>query len=512
MKKREPYSQLSDFTDAKLVEDVAREVLVNRFCWVKELGWMKWTGQRWEEAGEDDVIEAVRGWVKEKHLEFAQLLAIGKADDTVVKRWIGIMSAGRISSLAKLARGIEVLKAKAADFDAQPDLLNVANGVIDLRTGQLSHHAPEYKMAKLAPVAYRPGARHADWNKALEAVPEDVRDWYQVRMGQAITGYMTPDDEMIVQLGGGANGKTTVTGAIKKTLGDYAVTVSNKVVLSDPKDNCPEKMVLRGARFALIEETPQARRLSVNMLKDNVGTPTMRGRALYKAEVEWEASHSLFLSTNYDLIIEETDIGTWRRLSLMKFPYTFKKQYEGLISDMHKRGEEGLRARLTLGEPNAAHQAVLSWLVDGALMWYRLNKVMPRPPQRIADDTHHWRTNSDSCLAYINDRLVFEPGAHVKASDLTADVNQWLVDHAHRPWSDVLVASRFGSHPEFTQREVIKKKVKASDRLSRRPMRVAAWSGALEYTAVMPIAPPTGPESAPEPTTYMAWIGVSFRT
>jgi len=468
MKKREPYSQASDFTDAKLVEDVAAEALNNRFCWVRELGWMAWDGRRWEEVGDDDVIEAVRAWVKTKHLEFAHLLATGKIEEAVVKRWIGIMSAGRINAIAKLARGIETLKARAADFDAHPDLLNVANGVVDLRTGTLLPFSPEYKMTKLAPVAYRPeGVKHADWDKALEAVPEDVRDWYQVRMGQAITGHMTPSDEMIVQHGGGANGKTTVTGAIKKALGDYAVPVSNKVVLSDPKDNCPEKMVLRGARFALIEETPNARRLSVNLLKDNVGTPTMSARPLYKSEVEWEASHSLFLSTNYDLIIEETDHGTWRRLFLMRFPYTFRKHYEPLKNDLDRRGEEGLRNRLTMGEPYKAHEAVLSWLVDGAVLWYRLNKVMPRPPLRITDDTHRWRTSSDLCLSYINDRLEFSDKYHVRSADLTADVNAWLIDHGHKTWSDVLVASRFGAHDEFTQRSVIKKRVDPARRTGR---------------------------------------------
>ena len=125
----------------------------------------------------------------------------------LIKAWHAYLGRSRLEAIVSLARGI--LLVDAADFDADPDLLNVANGVVDLQTGDLMAHDPGLLMTKLAPVAYNPGAEHPDWKSALEAVPADILDWYQVRLGQAITGHMTPDDVLLVQVGSGENGKST---------------------------------------------------------------------------------------------------------------------------------------------------------------------------------------------------------------------------------------------------------------------------------------------------------------
>ena len=46
-------------------------------------------------------------------------------------------------------------------FDSNAYLFNVANGIIDLRTGALGPHDPAAMMTKLSPVDYHPGRRHS---------------------------------------------------------------------------------------------------------------------------------------------------------------------------------------------------------------------------------------------------------------------------------------------------------------------------------------------------------------
>ena len=50
--------------------------------------------------------------------------------------------------LARGARQDELLHA-LTEFDAEPDLLCVANGVLNLRTGELSPHHPKYLITKM---------------------------------------------------------------------------------------------------------------------------------------------------------------------------------------------------------------------------------------------------------------------------------------------------------------------------------------------------------------------------
>jgi hypothetical protein len=43
--------------------------------------------------------------------------------------------------------------------------------VVDLRTGALMPHDPALLITKVTSGRYRPGFRHPDWQKALEALP-----------------------------------------------------------------------------------------------------------------------------------------------------------------------------------------------------------------------------------------------------------------------------------------------------------------------------------------------------
>jgi putative DNA primase/helicase len=483
------------FTDAVLAGRFAAEVLADRMRWAKGLGWLAWDGQRWRPKAEEVVLEAARLWALNELAEALKLMRTGQADDKAFSSWHRVaQTASRLRSIVSLAKGIDDVLTDATVFDAHPDLLNVANGVVDLRVGELQPHDPDLLMTKLAPVDYVPGATHPDWTAALEAVPADCRSWLQLRYGQAVSGHTPPDDRLIVQQGPGENGKTTITGAAARAIGDYHVLVSDRVLLANPSDHPTELMELRGARLALVEETPEARRLSVARLKKTVGTPQITARLIRQDSVTFDATHTLLLSTNYRPIVEETDHGTWRRLLLLRFPYRWRKPHEPIEADTDRRGDPGLRERVQRGEDGQL-EAVLAWLVDGAAVWYALGQ-MPEPPPRVTADTRAWRTESDVVLGYIEDALIFDAAAHVIASELLADLNDWLVSHGQRPWSDKLLTARLGDHAELAAHNVTRRKRRLGEGLSR---RASGWhAGAM-------------PTLASPPQQYHAWLGLAFQ-
>jgi phage/plasmid-associated DNA primase len=55
-----------------------------------------------------------------------------------------------ISSTLELVRGELFAPGFAQQLDANPDILNVAHGVLLLRTGELDSHRPEYMCSKIA--------------------------------------------------------------------------------------------------------------------------------------------------------------------------------------------------------------------------------------------------------------------------------------------------------------------------------------------------------------------------
>ncbi|HXT90115.1 MAG TPA: phage/plasmid primase, P4 family [Trebonia sp.] len=477
----------ASMTDAMLAELIAREILTGRYCWSAGLGWLHWTGKQWKRCDEVEVIEPVRKWITD-----VVTAELPRAADDWRKRLAltGLLSRGRISAVVSLSRGIVRVDSDA--FDAHPDLLNTPTGIVDLTTGSVLPHDPELLLTKMTTVGYVPGATHPDWAAALEAVPESARGWLQVRLGQSMTGHMAPDDVLLLMQGGGENGKSTVMGTLMKAAGDYHVLVSDRVLMADPGAHPTELMDFRGARLAVAEELPEARRLSVKRLKDTVGTPRMKARYIRENTCEWEATHALFLSTNYLPIVEETDHGTWRRLLLLKFPYKFLKPHEELSGALNERmGDPGLRERLRDGDEQK--QTAMAWLVEGARRWYQAGRVMPRPPEQVETDTRAWRAESDQILGYWADRIEPMPGAHVMARDLFDDFNAWLSTHGHQKWSDKTFVSRFGGHDETARHRLVRKQIRRQEGLSR-PAPGGAWADS----------------QPPVPSVYWAWMGVQF--
>ena len=463
-----PYQDLAavatsgDLSDAVMADRVCAELLSGRYCWAPGMEWQKWTGTVWEPSDEVEVTEEVRQYV----LAEVRATLPTVAGNAAARRAVtDLMSRGKINNMMSLARG--PLRVDAARFDAHADLLNTPSGVVDLRDGTVRSHDPGLWFTKITSAPYVPDATHADWEAAQEAIPPCCRKWFQIRMGQAATGYTNSDDTLVLMQGTGENGKTTVLAAIMTALGaeSFAVDVP-KQVLVGKNDDPHALMPFRGARVAVIEELPEGRRLSATRIKETVGTPYMKGRFMYKNLVSWKATHSLFLTTNYIPTVAETDHGTWRRLLMLKFPYRFVKPGAELERPTDRRGDPGLRTRLIEGE--AQQTAVLAWVVRGAVEWYANDRRMPEVPDEVVADTEEWRTESDLVMAYWRDRLERDPQTWVMSGDLFTDFRFWLGAKGHpNTWSDNLIASRFETHDETMAAHVIKGRWTVNEAVSR---------------------------------------------
>lgn len=430
-------------TDARMSAEVAAH-LQARFRWSPGLGWLRYDGKRWVDVDDSAVLEAVRRYVVNLHARQARQ---GKSGSDLAP-FAALLGATRIANLTKLAKG--QLLVEAADLDARPDLLNVGNGVVDLRTGTLGPHDPDLLLTKITTTPYLPDATHADWDAALTALPDaDTREWMQDKLGQGVTGHMASDDMLVVAEGAGSNGKSAVVNAVLSAAGEHAVVVGDRVLLSNPSDHPTELMTLRGARIAIIEEAPEGRRLNVKRLKDVVGTTQIAARLIRRDSVTFPATHSLFLTTNYSLDIAETDHGTWRRLARVRFPLTFRSEGQPLDGPDDRRGDPLLRERLKAGQ-DGQREAVLRWLVDGARRWYAAGQILPPPPKQVQLDTLAWRGEADLVLSFFREHLAADPTSHISSADLCAAFREWLQRTGHPAWTDRTITSRFGSHDVVT--------------------------------------------------------------
>lgn len=436
--------------DRDLAQNLSDRDLGDQFRYTDHRGWFHWVGTHWQPCTATALVTPLSEAIRDLSKEW---VAQGKPGGDVAKL-LNALEQPRIKRLVEMLKS--VLLADPADFDSQPHLLNVGNGTVDLRTGELHPHAREDFITRYTSVGYDPAATHPDWDQCLTVVRPDVVPWMQVRMGQATTGHRTPDDLMPVLQGGGANGKTTFTGAIFSALGGHAVFLSERVLLANPGDHPTEMMTLQGARFALLEETPEGHQLNIKRLKSLVGTPTITARKMRQDDETFTATHSLFLTTNYYLNVTETDTGTWRRLAVVCFPYTYADDRTG--TDV-RTPDPHLRHRLETS-PTGQHEAVLAWLVAGARQWYASGRTMPPLPASVREDTDAWRMEADPIYAYVADRLVFTPDTAVLTTELYEDFTNWMEERGRPHWSERTFSGRFGGHATVTANGVDKKRVR----------------------------------------------------
>lgn len=473
------------FTDAFLAGAVADDRLEGHYLYCNGLGgWQRWDGKRWARCGPESIIEEIRTHAVEQHNEALTAYAADTGSNRLKRKldgWRSVLARNKLTAVEFLCRGI--LVCDPDEFDSDPDLLNVANGIVDLTTGELMPHDPDRRLTKLAPVRYDATATHPDWKQALEALPSDIQDWYQLRMGQSVTGNSPADDYLIVQVGTGSNGKSTVVDAIGRTLGDYYAQISHRALIANNDAHPTELMDLKGARLALIEETPEERRLNVTRLKQAVGTARIKARYMRADSATFDATHSLFLNTNFRPLVSETDWGTWRRLALVTFPYRWRLPGLPLERETDRYGDPDLRRRIK-ESPNGQHEAILAWLVAGSVAVAR-DGFPPLPPRVVADTTD-WRGESDVLTAYLTERIVADGGSWISTRDLLTDFNYWLQDRNQHTWSDQTLASRMQGIDTLR----IEKRVISSHSPGRsQPDRGGAPIGAA---------------------TVRAWLGISF--
>ncbi|MCX6495195.1 MAG: phage/plasmid primase, P4 family [Actinobacteria bacterium] len=479
-----------DTGDSSMSTWLVSEVFKRRIAWNKEFGWLAFHGCVWQRITPETVLEVVRRSHESLHERFMFGGAGGTSlDASKVKQ---LLSTAKIKSVVGLLPGqVEI---PAEKFDQRSELLNTPSGVVDLRTLELLAPDPSYLFTKITSVGYVPGAKHADIDELLTCLPEPERDWMCDRLGQAIIG--TPPDEasMTLLVGFGANGKTSLMHVSNLALGTFFGRIPVSVLSASAKSGPNDTMTLRGVRMAVIEEFPEGHTVSNRNLKEIVGTPRMQGRYLFKEYVEWNATHTLFVTTNELPRVDETDHGTWRRFDVLSFPFRYVSGEQPLVEG-DKIADPKLMNRIMTNR-HGQLEALLALIVESAnALFLRGKKPILQTPKMLADK-ESWRERSDKIYSFVTECVDFDEKCHVSASELYNVYVLWMEAQGNRPLSQSNFTSKFLEHELVKPHGVEKKRIRAGQ-----------WSSKL-------IAPRTvfgAGSEAFEPERYGAIRGLRYK-
>ena len=374
--------------------------------------WLVWDSRRWSQDQNGEVQRRAKHTVRRIYAE-----ADASEDPerrAALAKWAGQCEAERkiaaMISLAWSEPGIPVLP---DDLDADPWLLNVANGTIDLRTGALRDHDPADLITKLAPVDYDPDATCPVFDRFLTETTcgsDPLATYIQQVSGIGLTGDIS-EQVFLVYCGGGSNGKSTLIDVQLDIMGDYAgIAPPDLLTLKTFKPHPTEIVDLMGRRLVVASETERGDRLRVQLVKQLTGDARLKGRGMRQDFVTFRRTFLTLLVTNNRPRIDETTHAVWRRVRLVPFM--------NKVDEVDQDPDLGKKLK-------AEHPGILAWMVRGCLSW-RADGL--QTPVEVTGATDEYEARSNWLKQFTEECLHLNPIMQTTSASLATVLRDWCVD------------------------------------------------------------------------------------
>lgn len=396
-------------TDAGNAQRFARQHgAIVRYCY-EWRRFLIWNDARWHPDAGALAMRLAKETARSIYAE-----ATGEPDPDRRKKiaaWAAASESGaRLRAMLALAQSEPGVPVESADLDRDPSLLNVENGTLNLRSGELRPHQREDLITKLAPVAYDPASTCPLWLAFFERIfegNEHLIAYVQRAAGYSLTGY-TSEQCLFMPYGTGANGKTTLLSVLQALCGEYAIGTRPETLMVKGPDAIPNDVArLRGARLAVAVEAEEGRRFAESLVKQMTGGDVITARFMRAEFFDFTPSFKLWLATNHKPVIRGTDHAIWRRIRLIPFTVTIP---------------EGERDRHFKDKLRPEWPGILRWAVEGCLAWQREGLG---EPEEVRAATEGYRAEMDVLGDFIAEVCVMERDARVSSADLYGAYTDW---------------------------------------------------------------------------------------
>ena len=390
------------------------------FC--EALGWLYYTSTHWSaKQGEAAVRKAIVDTLKRRSIaaiESTNLALLNAAKP----------SAGRVRDAKYLFE--RLVTVPISDFDQEPHLLNVANGVIDLRNGDLAAHEPSNRFSYCVPVNYDPGAWEGLYHDLMlqwfGGDPDRVA-YVQRALGYSLTGEDREECMFYIQ-GPGRSGKGTAVNTPKEALG-FPIAMGTEFALFTDRRNDPQNFrlaPLRNARFVIASESNKAQRLDAAIIKQLTGGGDgIQASFKHKTPFDFVPKFKIWLMSNYPPKGDTDDDAFWWRVRLIQFTKSYMDNPDLSLKERLREQSE--------------REALLSWLVMGAMKWYAHGLGRPAWQQ---DAVQRARAELDPLQRFLDDATKREQGSHTDLADFYQAYCQFCSDEGIEPQPKNTVSGR----------------------------------------------------------------------
>jgi P4 family phage/plasmid primase-like protien len=391
----------------------------DRFLHCEAYGWMYYMGTHWEQENAEAQLErAIVDTLKRR-----RMLAVQAERESLVKATKP--SAANVRNTKYLFRSLKL--ASVDDFDRRPDLLNVRNGVLDLRTGELEPHHRRQLYTYCLPVDYYPDTDTSKWETwLLEVVGNDeaVALYLQMAVGYTLTGHTW--EECLFYLHGPTRaGKGTFTETLLALMGrEPLATEADFTTFTRKRENDPNNAdlaKLKPCRMVVASESAKNQWLNAAKIKQITGGNLIYAALKYRDHFAYRPQYTIWLVSNHPPKVDVEDDAAWVRVKVIRFP----NSYAGCEN-------KALKAHM---RQSAVLRQVLTWAVQGAMMWYGAEGKGLTTPPKVISDTQAARDLLDYVGQWLTERVekTDNPKHFVSNPTLYASYKTWCEDNGVTP-------------------------------------------------------------------------------
>jgi putative DNA primase/helicase len=299
-----------------------------------------------------------------------------------------------------------------------PNIINLANGLLDISSYTLREHTPAYLSTSQIPIPYQQGARAPQWERFIDEVSGGDKD--QSILLQQIAGYCLTTDmsfaKAFIFFGMGANGKSLFTRILSRIVGRESVsslsltTITRQFGLTG----------LVGKKLNIIDEI-SGNYFESNVIKGLISGERMSAEVKFRPEpLEFTPTAKLVFSVNELPKINDTTPGLYRRFIIVPFDRSFAENPD---LDLERK----LSAELP---------GILNWAIEGLKLLRsegRFNETA-----RNLEAMRIFRTENSPLAEFLSTE--YEPAPEgeerlyaVPVRDLYRQYRQYCFDHGYKP-------------------------------------------------------------------------------
>jgi putative DNA primase/helicase len=338
-----------------------------------------------------------------------------------IGRWAASLeSDAQQEAMLRIASVLKPIAITSSSWDADPDIMGCANGLLDLRTGLLRDGQPQDMITKSTGVTFDASATCPRWERFLDEVfagNADTISFVRRAVGYSLTGHVN-EQCLFLLFGTGCNGKSTFTTTLTSLLGDYAGNTPFNTFQAAQQDSATNDIAgLVGKRLVTSSETSEQRQLNEARIKAMTGEDPVSARLLYREYFQYTPTYHIWLSMNELPRVAGADDGIWRRIRLIPFAVNFLGR-----EDRH------LGAALHHELPG-----ILNWALQGLAEWRQSELGMAA---QVSEATSAYRSQSDLVRQFMKQYTTTVEGEWTRAAVLYSAFSKWCATQGTKPTSE----------------------------------------------------------------------------